>query len=134
MSDMVTNVGLDHLIGQQVTQVFPGDATSAYTIQMDSGLVITNKDVDNGGDPPDIVGKTLCTVIYSELDTQLQFGITTTDAVIEEVMVTLSPTLYTIGGIEGQEEEYYPQIPQELQDALPPDPSTDRVADGPEIP
>jgi len=132
MSDTLPTASLDHFIGQQVTQVFPADDASAYTIQMDSGMVITNKDTANGGDPPaDIVGKVLCTVIYSETDTRLQFGLTTTDGVAEEEWVTLSPLLYTIGGIEGQDQEYYPQNPPEIQAALPPDPSDDRVADGP---
>src|SRR5262252_7900146 len=102
MTEMTPTATLDHFIGQQVADVLAGSSTWDWSIQLESGIVITNKDQESATPPEGIEGKILCTVIFSELDTRLQFGLTTADGVIEEVWVTLSPLLYTIGGIEGQ--------------------------------
>jgi hypothetical protein len=69
--------------------------------------------------------------IFSELDTRLQFGVL--DDIQQEL--TLTPTLYTISDptfVQEEEGEIYPQVPFEILDTVPEDPSPDRVADGPE--
>jgi|SRR5215831_13336279 len=120
---------VDHLIGQAAKDVL-GDGWN-WSIQMESGVVISNKDEERTDVPEDVKGKVLLTVMLSELDTRLLFGITTESGPAEEIEVTLTPTQYTLGGLEGQEEEFYPQVPLEEVDLLPPDPSPERVADGP---
>lgn len=116
---------LDHFIQRPVEKV------AGKTIHLEGGIVIVDK---RPGKPdiPDVTGLSFCKVILSELDTRLLFGRVTEDGVQDEVWVTLDPTKYTIGGIEGQTKEYYPQMPEELESALPRDPSPDRIADGPQ--
>ena len=123
---------VDHLIGQTAKDVL-GDGWN-WSIQMESGVVISNKDEERTEAPEDVKGKVLLTVMLSELDTRLLFGITTESGPAEEIEVTLTPTQYTLGGMEGQEEEYYPQAAPTLEDTLPPDPSDERVATGPTTP
>jgi len=129
---MSVTASLDHLIGQRAADVLTTGDACDWTIQLENGMIISNKNEEMEEAPEDVKGKVLCFVSYSELETRLQFGITTPDGVVEETWVLLSPTEYTIGGIEGQTEEYYPQAAPTLVDSLPDDPSGDRVADGPD--
>lgn len=119
---------LDHFNGREVKSV-DGEG-SDWSITLDGGVVISNKD-ETRTEIPDVKGKTLLFVALGELETRLQFGNSTPGGVHDEVWVTLSPTKYTIGGLEGQTKEFYPQVPEELESMLPPDPSPERVVDGP---
>lgn len=124
---------LDHFIGRPVVGVDKGPGKSGHwTITLEGGIVIGNKDnkVD-APTPESLEGRSFCRVILSETDTRLQFGNSTPEGVVNETWVTLSPTKYTIAGLEGQKEEFYPQMPEELASVLPPDPSSERIVDGP---
>lgn len=132
------SASLDHFIGRQATDVLSRSDAWDWSIQLEGGILVSNKDKRRTA-IPEVKGKVLNFVALSETDTRMQFGhVTLNEAgdpvVAEETWVELSPTLYTIGGMEGQTEEYYPQAAPELADALPPDPSDERVVDGPEKP
>ena len=123
---------LDHFIGRPVLEVEEGPGKSGHrTITLEGGIVIGNKD-KNRTLPDDLKGKTLCMVILGEFDTRLQFGTTSENGVIGETWVELSPTQYTIAGLEGQTREFFPQVPEEFEAALPPDPSPERIVNGPQ--
>jgi hypothetical protein len=121
---------LDHFTGRRVESVQGED--SAWSITLEGGIVISNKDEEKDEAPEGIEGQVLLFVALSELDTRIQFGqVDNNGNVVNETWVTLAPTKYTIGGLEGQTEEFYPQMPEELMDILPPDPSPERVVDAP---
>lgn len=123
---------LDHFIGRVVKEVEEGSEDGQWSITLDGGIVISNKDSEVGmPDPTELDGKTFCMVILGELDTQLCFGNPSPNGVLGEFWVSLSPTRYTLAGLEGQTEEIYPQMPEELESVLPPDPSSERIVDGP---
>jgi hypothetical protein len=103
-----------------------------WRIHLDGGGLITNK--DPGREMPehsDLTGTQLLRTIYSELDTRLQFGVQETVA----TEVVLTPALYTISDPNYTPEgEIFPQAVEVLEDEIPPDPSAERVVDGPENP
>jgi len=110
------------------------DTDESWRIVLDAGGVIENKDLEIAKpDEEPLKGTVFIRPIFSELDTRLQFGVGN-DVATE---LTLNPLKYTISDPSfslGAEEELYPQVPVDIEATLPPDPSDERVADGPEVP
>lgn len=128
---MSTIADLTYFIGRPFVALEVDDENEGeWTIVLDGNGRITNKNpTQEMPDVDKLKGSTFIRPIFSELDTRLQFGVL--DTVNAEV--TLSPTKYTMSDPNLEtEEEYYPQVPVELADTLPPDPSDERVADGPD--
>lgn len=128
---------LDHFIGRLVESVWADtdEATGAdepgkWGITLEGGITISNKD-KTLAEAPDVGGKMLMSVVLSETETRILFGHSGPSGIHDEEWVTLNPTQYTISGLEGQTKEFYPQMPEELEEALPRDPSPDRIAPGP---
>jgi len=121
---------LTYFIGRPFVTLEVDDESNEWTIVLDGNGRITNKDSEREAPSLEVLsGTSFVRPIFSELDTRLQFGVL--DNVASEV--TLTPTLYTMTDPTlGSEEEIYPQVLPELADTLPPDPSDERVADGPE--
>jgi hypothetical protein len=122
---------LDHYIGRKVESV----SDDSFTLE--GGIVVCNKDDGREFSGDDILGKVLLFVALSEMETRLQFGQSVLKpdnvvSIVGESWIELTPTKYTIAGMEGQTKEFYPQMPEELEDVLPPDPSSERIADGPQ--
>jgi len=125
---------LTYFVGRPFVSVEGGDE---WVIVLDGNARITNYDHRRSAPDPDtLVGTSFILPIFSELDTRLQFGRNNADTGEVEILteVTLTPALYTISDPNYATTEVYPQVPQEIADELPPDPSADRVADGPEEP
>jgi len=125
-------VDLTFFIGRPFVDIVPlsGADDGLWQITLDGGSVITNRDLAKPiPDKTTLVGTQFIRPIYSELDTRLQFGVK--DAVLQEVI--LSPTLYTISDPDFTSNgEIYPQMVPDPLTGVAPDPSGDRVADGPE--
>lgn len=123
---------LTFFIGRPFVDVITPDNGTAdwfWAIRLESGGVIKNKD-ESLAIPlqDDLNGTVFIRPIFSELDTRLQFG--TGDAVQTEIVLT--PTKYTVSDPIYGEGEEYPQVPVEILDTVPPDPSDERVVQGPE--
>jgi hypothetical protein len=125
-------VDLTYFIGRPFVDVLPltGEDDGLWAISLDGGSLITNKDESKPvPDKNTLVGTQFIRPIYSELDTRLQFGVK--DAVLQEVI--LSPTLYTISDPDFTSDgEIYPQMTPDPLTGVAPDPSDERVVDGPE--
>jgi len=125
-------VDLTYFIGRPFVDVLTltGEDDGLWAITLDGGSLITNKDQSKPApDKNTLTGTQFIRPIYSELDTRLQFGVK--DAVLQEVI--LSPTLYTISDPDFTSNgEIYPQMVPDPLTGVGPDPSVDRVADGPE--
>jgi hypothetical protein len=125
-------VDLTFFIGRPFVDIVPltGADDGLWQITLDGGSVITNRDLAKPiPDKATLVGTQFIRPIYSEVDTRLQFGVK--DAVLQEVI--LSPTLYTISDPDFTSNgEIYPQMVPDPLTGVAPDPSVDRVADGPE--
>jgi len=120
---------LTYFIGRPFVALEEGE-NGEWSILLDGEARVTNKDPGRPLPEEDVFkGSQFLRPIYSELDTRLQFGVM--DNVVDEIVLT--PTMYTMTDPSlTTEEEFYPQVPIELTDTLPPDPSDERVADGPE--
>jgi hypothetical protein len=129
---MPRRVSLDHFIGRSVVRIHRGKKENRWAIEFDGRITVHNKDKNRTTPSDDIQGTALLRTIFSETDTKLQFGTSNADGpvIVEEVI--LSPAKYTLTGLQGQDEEYYPQAAEEDDDMLPPDPSPERVAEGPD--
>jgi hypothetical protein len=120
---------LTYFIGRPFDELtFESGKRGQWQIHLEGDGIISNKDPNIARPDEDMLaGTTFVRPIYSELDTRLQFGVK--DAVSYEII--LSPTKYAISDPNFTEEgEIYPQAPPEI--TIPPDPSDERVADGPE--
>lgn len=122
---------LTYFNGRPFTRVEEGE-DGEWTIVLDGDGRIVNKDPERVmPEQGDLAGMQLLRTIYSELDTRLQFGVQ--ENVTSEVVLT--PALYTISDPNYTPEgEIFPQAPQTYEEEIPPDPSADRVVDGPENP
>jgi len=118
---------IEHFVGRPFKEISQGEDKWDWGIVLEGDAVIRNKNKKRTKAPSaeELEGKVLANVILSEMDTRLMF--TDEGGAREEIVLT--PTDYTVG--TPQTGEYYPQRPVELQE-LPPDPSEERVADGPE--
>jgi len=93
-----------------------------WTIEFEGGGKIHCTD----GDKPDVKGRGLVNVLYDAERTTLVFT--------GDRRVLMPPTEYTVSHPRHtQGEEVYPQRPVE-EEPPPPDPSAERVADGPSAP
>jgi hypothetical protein len=122
-------VDLTYFIGRPFASLEEGD-DGEWSIVLDGNARITNK--DSGVELPvleELQGTQFLRPIFSQTETRLQFGVI--DNIVCEVALT--PTQYTISDPSiVTEGDVYPQVPVELADSVPPDPSDERVADGPE--
>jgi hypothetical protein len=132
MKGVIEIVDLTYFNGRPVVGVGEGEEEGEWSILLDGDGLITNKDASiEMPEAEGLVGMTFLRTIYSELDTRLQFGVQ--DRISQEVV--LNPMLYTISDpVYTSEGVVYPQVPVNPEDEIPPDPSEDRVADGPENP
>lgn len=130
---------LDYLHGRTVTGVIQSDTDDwDWALQLDGGAVVRNLDKRRTAAPsPEVVGMTF---FDSSCDDEANAAvvkvgrITIVDgqptlAVIVEV--DLTNTLYSIAAPGVDEEQ--PGATTEEADPLPPDPSPERVADGPDV-
>jgi hypothetical protein len=124
-------VDLAYFIGRPFEDLTVGE-DGEWEIALDGGAIIRNKDAERSApELSDLQGTSFIRPIFSELDTRIQFGVL--DMVHTEVILT--PTKYTvIDSVYTGGEEVYPQVPVEILDTVPEDPSDERVADGPENP
>lgn len=118
---------LDLYIGRYVSAIIKQAVLNAkpwqWGIQLDSGVVIYNKDRRETFVPDGIVGARIKTVAYSEVDTTVHFS--------NGFKWSLTPTQYAIadpkhGG------EVYPQWPEELEEAGIPSHPEEPVSDSPQ--
>jgi hypothetical protein len=114
---------LTHFHGRNVVKVWPGK-NNFWQVELDGNVLIDNLDETLPAPPDEIVGTTL---LVAENDNMV-FGFSTVDepTIIAEVQLTLGD--YEISTVDGS---YTPGVDDPESD-LPPDPSPDRVADGPE--
>lgn len=122
---------LDHYVGRQLVGIVePTEADWNWGIRLDGDVIIRNKDHrrTNLDILREAVGLHFMCVTLGELDTTLQFG-TERSGVIREV--SLTPTKYSIAA-PGVDEHEPQRADVEEEITLPPDPSPERVADGPE--
>jgi len=103
-----------------------------WTIVLQGNGRIVNKDPEKlVPNPDDLTGTQFLRAVYSQAETTLQFGVN--DMVATEIV--LNPTLYSMSDPNYTPDgEIYPQVAPDYQEEIPPDPSDDRVADGPENP
>lgn len=95
--------------------------TDDWTIHFEGGGAIRCL---SAGDKPDVKDRALVNVLYDPQNTTFVFT--------GDVRVQVPATEYTVTHpTHTKGEEVYPQRPVEAA-AVPPDPSADRVADGPE--
>lgn len=126
---MIKIPDLAYFIGRPFEELtFQKGKKGAWAIHLGDGAVISNKDANVARPDEDLLaGTSFIRPVFSELDTRLQFGVA--DAVSYEIILT--PTKYTISDPAfTNEDEIYPQAPPEI--TTPPDPSDERVAEGPE--
>ena len=125
---------LDYLHGQKVEEAtVDANTDPEWFIRFESGYVITNKDETLEGPLLDVKGLALVDSVENGATTVLTFANVTADSVIQQaVEIDLTTDKYTLAG--PGTEEVYPGVPVDEADTLPPDPSSDRVVDGPETP
>src|SRR5215467_3971515 len=113
---------LTYFIGRPFVRLDMHD-DSTWTIWLDGEGQIGNKDATLAlPDENALKGSTFIRPIFSADDTRLQFGVL--DTVNYEV--TLNPMQYTMSDPALQSDvEIYPQVPEEIADSVPPDPSDD---------
>jgi len=118
---------LTHFLGRNVVQVWRTKQQAwNWEIELDGGVMIGNLDQDLPSPSDEIAGTTF---LVAEND-NMKFGFATADepTIVAEVQLTLGE--YEISTPDGS---YTPGVDDpELE--LPPDPSPDRVVDGPEQP
>lgn len=134
----MTSPQLDHYIGQTVEAVETfGGGDWDWGIRLVGHAIVRNEDKRRTHAPENIENKTFLNFTLSETGTTMNFGHYDNQQfqIIDE-SVDLTPTQYSITDQRFEEgEPYYPQRPDvEEQEALPEDPSEERVVDGPEQP
>jgi hypothetical protein len=118
------NPQLDHLNGRAVLAV-EAHRPNLWTIRFEGDALIRN--LDEARDmPEDIEGTVLISSDTSDSSTTvLQFGYSGADGATVSAEIPLTPDQFDVVFPDVTEEE-------DLAVAVPEDPSTDRVADGPE--
>lgn len=121
-------IALDHFYGREFVETLDGPNGYDWGIRLYGNIIIRNEDPDRPNPPTGLQGTVFSLVILSEMDTRLVF--IASDGSQRRHEVTFNPVKYTLtDNIIGK--PIYPQMPEELVDVLPPDPSPERVADGP---
>jgi hypothetical protein len=123
---------LDYYVGRGVVEI---DDTE-WAIVLDGDIRITNKDtfLSTPENLSKLVGKMFLVGVMSADETRLQFGRVLSGQVTVEEEIVLSPLDYTISDPRfPTPSEHYPQREELLSPGsdAPPDPSPDRVVDGP---
>lgn len=126
--------GLDHYVGRPFECVIQGDEAHDWALQLEGGVLIRNKDESRTAPvQEELDGTSLLFVALSELDTVLHFGTSNISASTVHQEITFTPTLYTLSDrAKYGEVEIYPQVVDPEETVIPPDPSSERVVDGPE--
>lgn len=116
---------LDHYYGQTVEAVTEDDEENGWMIRLSDGTLIrTDADVDT---PVGLEGRTFMSSEEQDDNTIMKFGIPAeTDDILEPQDVTIPTDSYTIS-YGGQTEEKEAT----LEEALPEDPTPERVVDAP---
>lgn len=122
---------LSYFNGRPFVKLEEGE-NGEWTIFLDGDAEIINKDPNKPlPDEAVLKGTQFIRSLFSETETRLQFGVN--DMVATEV--SLTPALYAINDpVYAPEGEITPQGSEVPEDEIPPDPSDERVADGPENP
>lgn len=130
---------LDYYNGRPFVRVIQNEdgEESEWGIELEGGVLIRNHDGRRTIIPDENLfkGTSFLGAIFDEQHTTLHFGYSNKNGstVVGEIQFT--PTLYSVadndytGGAE-----IYPQADTPEEDVLPPDPSNDRVAEGPTEP
>lgn len=128
---------LDYYFGRPVEFVGRLDSSEGdwdWVIQFVDQVIVRNHDKRRKAAPGEsLKGEMFLSNILSETETRMLFGhydAAQAPVVTDEVILT--PTLYSISDAKFGEEQFFPQVPVEEGADLPPDPSSDRVAEGPE--
>jgi hypothetical protein len=133
---------LAYYFGRRVAEIRPAtdEEPDAWQIILDPAVYIRNLAVDNE-QPSGIIGAAFLsgTGLDADTDAILQFGFSNapTDenpdgSVTITGTVTFPPKGYEIQDADLDENYVNPDEPVTAEDTLPPDPSGERVADGPE--
>jgi hypothetical protein len=125
---------LDHYVGQKVEEVGDADENSAWSILFEGGARVYNvSDKEELKEIPAVVGMSLASVTLSETDTKMFFG---PDDEQGTVVVELDPINYSISAPDAEGPPVFPQRADEMsaEKTLPPDPSSERIKDGPTEP
>lgn len=118
---------LDHLNGRTVVSIDNADdADKHWAIRLEGDTLIRNED-SRADAPGEIAGLVLLASETRQRKTMLSFGHSGMAGSETQSQVTLATDGYSIITPESTGEDEIL-----LEDALPPDPSPDRVADGPE--
>jgi hypothetical protein len=125
---------LDYYMARPVEAVISGEQEWDWSIRLEGGALINNKDRRRKAEPTIPEGASLLSVdTSSPTATVVQFGTSSGAGVNVMAEISLTPHLFTVadpdytGG-----DEIYPGMEEDEEDTLPPDPSPLRVVDGPE--
>jgi hypothetical protein len=114
---------LDHYVGYPIKAIDNyGTEEWEWSLVLENGVVIRNYDKRRTATPDvSLLGKPLETVMLSELETRIRID--------KDNEIVLTPTKYSISDPASSVEygEVFPQVPEELDDSLPPDPSEERT-------
>lgn len=123
---------LDYYIGRPVEAVETGEEGAwDWAILFPGDVRVHNTDQDKTEIPEDVEGKIFLSTAMGELDTRMMFGHYEDGEPVIDTTVELSPLEYTISDERFEGGPHYPQRLEEEEEALPEDPSPDRVAEGP---
>lgn len=130
---------LDYYIGRPLSRVIQNEdgEASEWGVELEGGVLIRNQDGRRtvAPDSETFMGTSLLKVEFDEQHTTLQLGHSNQQGSVVVGEIQLTPALYTLADAEYTGgTEVYPQAEQEPVDNLPPDPSAERVVDGPETP
>jgi hypothetical protein len=128
---------IDHYVGRAVVEVIPGQGEdNQWAIRLEGDVLIRNYDKDIEIPPEELVGTAFLSVDYATtvapITTTISFGYSSPEGTYSgeggvQIVAEIPLHEYTVVA-PGSED------PQAEEVALPPDPSPERVADGPENP
>lgn len=113
---------LDYLYGKRVIEVIAGLDGGEWALRFEDGSILTNHS-EQYPTPPLVLNAVLQRAEFDVEETRTHFD--------NGVQLNLDPTKYTI--TDHLDQVVFPQAtPVEVDPDLPPDPSPERVADGPD--
>lgn len=128
---------LDYYLGRPFESVIQNEDGEKWEwgIQLEGGVTIRNLDSDRTTVPDESVfaGTSFLAVNFTDEETTLKFGHSGPEGVRYVGEIELTPALYSLADDEyTRGEEVFPGVEQAVTSNLPPDPSSERVAEAPE--
>lgn len=120
---------LDHFVGRVVEEVVPGDKDGEWGIKLEGGTVIWNLDKKIKLPKGSLDGTILARADLTGKDPILEFH----QGATKVATVKLNADKNSVNRTEGQA-SVSPRTAVEAAEHLPPDPTPERVVEGPETP